>query len=336
MLSKFDFIVKFYWFLLLEAPTQWCPYARQKLTISFISFRRENLKIYYIEDFIYPTYRDTNGRCSFLLKHEPAAEKIATSILRAHRKQLCPWEQHCLGRRQCLEPASQICIASVLRESCCTSGIDTTSERIVTDGTLAVQESTGKKADCALHRYIQTKLVHTVTRGLRETVNRTRRREDYFIGNALPWPKVGVSMILLVDCRPSRNLQWSWSTTHKIFLLQKPHEDGAGLVHTEGRDLCGPTVGSSGKQWENLEACLDRCFVHKNRPESEIKMAWLAHIETERIAGIRLKPTMSVHDDACEKRGIFQGPKGGPWNPEPGMFDCGARSPINSLSGAPF
>lgn len=104
----------------------------------------------------------------------------------------------------------------------------------------------------------------------------------------------------------------------------------------EGWDFCGLIVGSSGKQWENFEVCFDWCFVYKNCLESEIKMVWFVYIEIERIVGIWFKLIMFVYDDVCEKRGIFQGFKGGFWKLEFGMFDCGVWSFINLLFGVLF
>ena len=93
--------------------------------------------------------------------------------LSAHQR--CLREQR-LGHRQCLAGASTICRVFVLRGSCCTTGKDTTSEKIVPHSILAARESMGKKGEYTFHSYMQANLAHTVTRNQgefrRETVGR--------------------------------------------------------------------------------------------------------------------------------------------------------------------
>lgn len=65
---------------MLEAPSQCCQCARPKLMTSLISFRGGNPKIYYIDDFVYPTFRARlmADVASFMGLW---AEKIAANIL---------------------------------------------------------------------------------------------------------------------------------------------------------------------------------------------------------------------------------------------------------------
>ena len=44
------------------------------------------------------------------------------------------------------------------------------------------------------------------------------------------------------------------------------------------------------KQWKNLAASLDRCFVLADRPEGHIFVAWYADTPTGRISGVHVCP----------------------------------------------
>lgn len=48
------------------------------------------------------------------------------------------------------------------------------------------------------------------------------------------------------------------------------------------------------KQWQNLAKNLDRCMVLADRPQETIYVGWFAHTETERIAGIQIRPTKKM------------------------------------------